>query len=421
MKIRILAIGGSVTAGSNGFSARHPDSLKSLNDSYPKILEDYINDNFPCTQSLDSKPKMHTVVNVAVPGCSASCHLSRWIENYAVFSETKWDLIIIEPTANTEVRETNHLRALIAAFEFVSFYNPSILLLSASFRLPFFNNTAVHPDSYQQLPDIEGAVSYLAEQWRIPFVSFPKYVFENNLYNSSNHHGWCIEARCNFWLDGVHITKTAHTAIARLLENAISSNTSHLSLPLPPNISQTTLPTEVEALMPSTPEVWISFRTETLPILDDNLICMKRFQPNNSRGRLSTMFVYDMANHNNETSNAEYHNASFVLKVPSSQRCKDRTNRFQVEYLHSYTTPGVAELLKWKGGDEHINSSLAQMCEEEDNKHIGWELVDSFNASNSEKISVSGSKMFDIDAGTSYIKLLVYGGDYHMLSVGYYC
>lgn len=107
------------------------------------------------------------------------------------------------------------------------------------------------------------------------------------------------------------------------------------------------------------------------------------------------MFVYDMTNHNNETSNAEYHNASFVLKVPSSQQCRTGLSyRFQVEYLHSYTTPGVAELFKWVGGDEHINSSSAQLCEEE--KEFGWELVDSFNASNSEKLLVSGSKMFDI-------------------------
>lgn len=97
-----------------------------------------------------------------------------------------------------------------------------------------------------------------------------------------------------------------------------------------------------------------------------------------------------------------------MLKVPSSQKCKGRTNRIQVEYLHSYTTPGVAELRKWKGRDEHITSSLAQSCEE--GEIIGWEFVDSFNASNNEKISVSGSKMFDIDTGTSYVKLLVYGG-----------
>lgn len=131
--LHILAIGGSVTAGSAGFSARHPDSPKSLNDSYPKILEDYINKDFPCTQSMDGEPKMHKVVNLAIPGCSAKCHLTRWAENYAVLSETKWDLVIIEPTANTPVREMNHLRALIAAFEILPFDHPSISIIAECF------------------------------------------------------------------------------------------------------------------------------------------------------------------------------------------------------------------------------------------------------------------------------------------------
>lgn len=218
-------------------------------------------------------PKMHTVVNMAIPGCSAKCHLTRWVEHYAVFSETKWDLIIIEPTANTGVREINHLRALIAAFEFLSSYHPSILLLSASFRLTIVNGTAIHPDSYQQLPDIEGVVSNLAEQWRIPFVSFPKYVFENNLYNSSNHDGWCIEARWNFWLDLVHITKAAHTVVARLLENVIGSNTSHLSLPLPPNISYFTDNTTKRNRSPN------AFNSGSLDILPYRNIADFRQQP----------------------------------------------------------------------------------------------------------------------------------------------
>lgn len=108
-----------------------------------------------------------------------------------------------------------------------------------------------------------------------------------------------------------------------------------------------------------------------------------------------------------------------MLKVPSSQKCKGRTNRIQVEYLHSYTTPGVAELRKWKGRDEHITSSLAQSCEE--GEIIGWEFVDSFNASNNEKISVSGSKCLTSILVLPTLSCLCMGGDYHMLSVGYYC
>ena len=448
-------MGGSVTTGSPGFGCRHPDAPKGSGvDSYASVLEGLLNINFPCSRGGVSEGEhSHKVMNKATPGCSAKCNLEKWSENYQLFAEHKWDIVIIEPTANTPAEEMVHLKALISAFIFLSRSQPSILLLSASFRLPYWGNATFHPTEYKELPEIESEVSNLADQWGIPFISFPKYIFQNNLYNSSNHQhplheGRCFEARCNFWLDAVHITKTSHIMVALLLVDAITEKTvstldildvnknrsnifipanNHLCIPPRPNITLGSL-SDVEHIMPSPPATWISFRTESLPLEKGFLVCLTGFRTHNSRGRLSTLYEHTSSlSITNFTLNDEYgsrkqYNASLVLEMPNSQCKKPGYSQYkiQIEYLHSYTTIGVFELLSWKEGKapKAISSEGKLLCQED---KTGWVFVDSFNASNEEKLSVSKSTSFYVDIDVSFIRAEVHGGDFHLLSIGLFC
>ena len=434
--LNILTLGGSVTAGSPGFSSRHPDAPEGRGiGAYPSALENLLNTNFPCTQGS------HTVMNKATPGCSAKCNLEKWSENYQLFAEHEWDLVIIEPTANTKVSEMNHLQALVAAFTFLTHTSPSIILLSASFRLP-----QDHPKTYEELPKIEQLVSDLSALWNIPFVSFPRYLFSNNNYNSSNHERHCIEARCTFFLDGVHLTKTAHNIIARLLLQVITSNKRSLDLgnldnikkedatisispeaaiklPSKPAISvEESLSPVVESLLPKSPVAWISFRTTNLlsPSSNEILTCLEGFTPHDSRGRLSAMYDFGIANDKNRTYDGNLgigYNASFIFEMPRRQ-CKQEKDfsKFEIilEFLHSYTTNGVLDL-QVRDDKDLMNIT----CEEHNISE--WNIVGQFNSSNDQQLSVSNSMKFEVDGGASFVKGTVYGGDFHLLSVGFFC
>lgn len=188
------------------------------------VLDELLNKYFPCSNGSNSTiaNNTHNVVNKAWLGCAPQCHLNKWIENHDVFVSTNWNLIIVEPTTTGGVggaQEMNELKALVAALATLeTSQNSSIILLSASFRLK-----EPHPMVYKDIPGIEFAVSNLADQWGVPFVSFPKWIFDNGLYNASNHQAHCLEARCNYWVDQVHVTKTSHNIIAKLILDSITT------------------------------------------------------------------------------------------------------------------------------------------------------------------------------------------------------
>lgn len=440
--LQILAIGTSVTAGSPGFHAAHPDAPKPFEDPWPQVMEKLLNAHFPCFGSNNTSDSIHSVVNKAWYGCGAQCHLQKWPENYDVYSQTEWDLIIVEittggSTGKAMLREVNELQALIAALTTLPLSeHASFILLSASFRLKDENH---HPKTYEELPEIERGVADLAIQWGIPFVSFPKYIFSHELYNSSNHQAHCLEARCNFWLDRVHITKTSHRIIAMMLLHAITTNTTSefdmlgndtrsynatfhsLTLPERPHIVIDELPPMVKELLPSFPVVWITFRTKTLPNTDSSLICFNGFRPHNSRERWSTMYEGAIANLTNNSSGGgekPHENATLLLKMPTE--CENDL-RIQLEYLNSYTTMGALDLVSWVDGDTRNNYTTDQLCEDSADKDNNFMLLGTFNSSNEEKVSVSKSASFKIDRNTTFVKGRVYGGDFHLLSLGIYC
>ena len=429
--LNILAIGGSVTFGSQGWAGKHPDApgnrkneaedgggwLYSF-DAWPTVLEERLNDDFPCSGS-----DRHVVVNKGTNGCSAKCFIDRWPENIHTFLAITWDVIIIEPTSNSKIHELNHIRALLSSFAMMQQsggkQSPNIILLSASFRLRSDNITD-RPLEYDQLPEIEKAVSSLATELHIPYVSFPRYIFLNGMYNASNHRMYCLLAECTYWVDHVHITKTSHRMVADFALQAMMRNVTDNSTAagifynegrglqsfddLILNISE-----PVKNLLPAVPAYWLSFRTKSLPdsVADTNetsgVVCLDGFRPHNSRGRLSALYNWTL-----QQNESERKNATFVLELPSCN-----TDSFiHIEYLHSYTTHGILELMSWTGIEErscnHPNSSDAV-------------AVGSFNASNPESISVSNSREFRVSKSATHIQGSVYGGDLHLLSLAVYC
>ena len=252
-------------------------------------------------------------------------------------------------------------------------------------------------------------------QWKIPFISFPKYLFHKGLYNSSNHEFRCKEARCTYWLDRVHITKTSHSIIAGLLMDAITTDTGKKSLSLPqtPNI---TIDDTVKRLLPLMPIIWISFRVQELPNIDKNLVCLEGFHPHNSRDRLSAMYTYGS---DEETIYREEHHikengASFVLKMPT--QC-ERDFLIQIEFLHSYTTGGVLTLTSYSKEVEIAHHASALCIEKTKNSTV----IGTFNSSNNEEISVSKSVQYRVAQNVFAVKGTVHGGDFHLLSLGIYC
>ena len=435
--LNILTIGGSVTIGSPGFAANHPDAPKCTKngieeggwncfyDAWPTVLEKLLNDEVPCSGDNNDT---HVVLNKGYTGCSAKCFINRWHENIQSFLATDWDVIIIEPTGNTKMNEISHLRALLSSFATIQqssgLQSPNIILLSASFRLEN-ENVTTRPLEYDQLPDIEEGVSSLATELHIPFVSFPQYMFSNGIYNASNHRMHCLLAKCTYWVDYVHLTKTSHRMVAELALKALlrnvtddNSTTSGIFLnewsgvqsfdDLILNISE-----PVKKLLPAIPSYWLSFRTESLPdsaVADRNetcggLVCLDGFQSHNSRGRLST--IYNSTLQQNES---EGKNATFVLRLPS---CSIDSFNIRIEYLHSYTTNGTLELMSWTDPGERVWCHDLNISEAVD--------VGSFNASNPEKISVSNSHEFRVSNGATHIQGNVFGGDFHLLSLAVYC
>jgi len=424
--LNILAIGGSVTFGSPGWSGKHPDApqnrkkegggwLFSL-DAWPTVLEERLNDNYPCSKGGESK---HVVANMGATGCSAKCFIDRWPENIQSFLSSTWDAIIIEPTSNSRVNEMNHLQALISSFARVQqsagLKYPNIILLSASFRLESENITE-RPLEYEQLPGIEEAVSSLASELHIPYVSFPRYIFSNRMYNVTNHRMRCLLAECTYWLDHVHLTKAAHRMVADFAFQAITRNSTTAGLllnnkgievqvsfdDLIMNISE-----PVNNLLPAVPAYWLSFRTESLP---DSDICLDGFEPHNSRGRLSALYNYTRQLKDNQGKKA-----SFVLELPS---CNNNDFNIRIEYLHSYTTDGTLELVSWYDTEDK------RSCDQYRKQEImrpQFQTVGSFNASNPNLISVSNSSEFRVSGASTHIQGSVYGGDFHLLSLAVYC
>ena len=390
----------------SGFMGAHPDAPEIWMDPYPAVLQRLLRNFVPCYNGT------HQVVNAASFGCSPKCHLDRWAENYGTFATNRWDLIIIEPTTNG-MHMLNPLKALVAAFltlPMSSHHPPKFILLSASFVL----DVNSRPTSYEDLPAFEHAVSNLAMQWKIPFISFPEYVFSKGLYNGSNHEYHCKEARCTYWLDRVHITKTSHNIIAGLLLSAITTDSAikSLSLPQTPNI---TINDAVKRLLPSMPVVWISFRVKELPNVDENLACLEGFHPHNSRDRLSAMYTYG----NESTTYRKAHDikengASFVLKMPA--QCK-RDFQIQVEFLNSHTTGGVLTLTSYSKEVEIMHNATALCIEKTENLTV----IGTFNSSNNEEISVSKSVQYRLEQNVFVVQGTVHGGDFHLLSLGIYC
>ena len=433
--LNILTIGGSVTVGSPGFAANHPDAPKCtkngiqeggwncLYDAWPTVLEKRLNDEVPCSGDNNDT---HVVLNKGYTGCSAKCFINRWHEKIQSFLATDWDVIIIEPTGNTKMNEISHLRALLSSFATMQqssgLQSPNIILLSASFRLEN-ENVTTRPLEYDQLPDIEEGVSSLATELHISFVSFPQYMFSNGIYNASNHRMHCLLTECTFWVDYVHLTKTSHRMVAELALKALlrnitddNSTTSGILLnewsgvqsfdDLILNISE-----PVKKLLPAIPSYWLSFRTESLPDSEaypnesSGLVCLDGFQPHNSRGRLSTLY-----NSTLQQNESEGKNATFVLRLPY---CNIDSFNIRIEYLHSYTTNGTLELMSWTDPGER------RWCQ--DINISGSVAVGSFNASNPEKISVSNSHEFRVRKGATHIQGNVFGGDFHLLSLAVYC
>jgi hypothetical protein len=114
-------------------------------------------------------------------------------------------------------------------------------------------------------------------------------------------------------------------------------------------------------------------------------------------------------------------NATIVLKLPGE--C-ETDSQLHIEFLHSYTTNGVVYLFSLPGGSNatHFESVAAKtFCDEQFESKNSWKFVATFNSSNDEKVSVSNTMKFQIDRGVSYVKGIVFGGDFHLLSLGIYC
>ena len=121
---------------------------------------------------------------------------------------------------------------------------------------------------------------------------------------------YCLLAECTYWLDQVHLTKTAHRMVADFAFQAVMRNVTNKNSTtagvflnnervqeqsfndLILNISE-----PVKKFLPAVPSYWLSFRTESLPdsVANSNetgaLVCLDGFEPHNNRGRLSTLYV----------------------------------------------------------------------------------------------------------------------------------
>jgi hypothetical protein len=303
------------------------------------------------------------------------------------------------------VNEMNHLQALISSFariqQSAGLKYPNIILLSAE-----------RPLEYKQLPGIEEAVSSLASELHIPYVSFPRYIFSNRMYNVTNHRMHCLLAECTYWLDHVHLTKAAHRMVADVAFQAMTRNSTTAGVLLNKGIEVQVsfddlimnISEPVNNLLPAVPAYWLSFRTESLP----DSICLDGFEPHNSRGRLSALYNYTRRQKDNQKK------ASFVLELPS---CNNNDFNIRIEYLHSYTTDGTLELVSWYDTEDK------RSCDQYRKQEImrpPFQTVGSFNASNPNLISVSNSSEFRVSGASTHIQGSVYG-DFHLLSLAVYC